>query len=239
MKRLLEQFGNVLADGGGIFEVLPSEHEDIPWLEDVSSTSLDIEYFYNVSGQKRCSPLVSRLAELNTPLTGDEKKTLADVIYNMYIKNWLKEYETLSFEYNPIENYRMIETEGVTEGVEGTRTNTGTQSVEGEGSVTTDTTQSIANGVYGMNSSTSVGDTDSSSAGHDATESETSNTRTDDLTEETSEDKTIDRELTRSGNIGVTTSQQMIQSERELYFWNFFREVVFPDVDKVLSLTTY
>lgn len=44
--------------------------------------------------------------------------------------------------------------------------------------------------------------------------------------------------LTRTGNIGVTTSQQMLQSERDLWQWNFF-ENVFADVDKVLALAIY
>ena len=45
--------------------------------------------------------------------------------------------------------------------------------------------------------------------------------------------------LTRKGNIGVTTSQQMIQSQRELWIWNFFRDVVFPDLDRYLTLAVY
>lgn len=40
--------------------------------------------------------------------------------------------------------------------------------------------------------------------------------------------------LKRSGNIGVTTSQQMIQSERELWNWNFL-ESVFEDIDRELT----
>lgn len=46
-------------------------------------------------------------------------------------------------------------------------------------------------------------------------------------------------QLTRSGNIGVTTSQQMTQSERNLWIWNFFRNVVFPDIDKMLTIQVY
>lgn len=46
------------------------------------------------------------------------------------------------------------------------------------------------------------------------------------------------RELTRSGNIGVTTSQQMIQSERNLWLWSFFDEV-FADIDSLLVLPIY
>ena len=47
-----------------------------------------------------------------------------------------------------------------------------------------------------------------------------------------------DTKLTRSGNIGVTTSQQMIQSEIELWQWLFF-ETVFKDLDQILTLSTY
>jgi len=50
--------------------------------------------------------------------------------------------------------------------------------------------------------------------------------------------KTIDRSLTRSGNIGVTTTQQMIESEREVAMFNFF-ETVFADIDKYLALKIY
>lgn len=45
--------------------------------------------------------------------------------------------------------------------------------------------------------------------------------------------------LTRSGNIGVTTSQMMLQSERDLWVWNFFIDVVFPSIDKVIALSIY
>ena len=47
-----------------------------------------------------------------------------------------------------------------------------------------------------------------------------------------------ERNLTRSGNIGVTTSQQMIQSEIELWKWNYFNQV-FSDINKIIALDTY
>lgn len=56
----------------------------------------------------------------------------------------------------------------------------------------------------------------------------------------TYEDKTTyNSTLTRSGNIGVTTSQQMIEQEIELWKWNYFRDVVFPDVAKALTISLY
>ena len=55
----------------------------------------------------------------------------------------------------------------------------------------------------------------------------------------TYEDKmTYNTTLQRSGNIGVTTSQQMLQSSIELWKWNFF-ESVFKDLDQILTLDTY
>lgn len=47
-----------------------------------------------------------------------------------------------------------------------------------------------------------------------------------------------ERVLTRKGNIGVTTTQQMAQSEIDLWRWNFFRSV-FTDIDSVLTLKIY
>lgn len=77
-------------------------------------------------------------------------------------------------------------------------------------------------------------------------------TRTDDLThtldiskdgsvESTDSETRIDdlsHTLTRHGNIGVTTSQQMLESERELWMWQIF-DVVFADVDRVLTIPIY
>lgn len=47
-----------------------------------------------------------------------------------------------------------------------------------------------------------------------------------------------ERTLERSGNIGVTTTQQMAQSEIELRKWLYF-ESVFKDIDNILTLSIY
>ena len=76
---------------------------------------------------------------------------------------------------------------------------------------------------------------------HTETSTQKTATATNALTSSKNENVATDteRNLTRSGNIGVTTSQQMIQSERELYIWNFFLDVVFPDLDKIFTLKCY
>lgn len=45
-------------------------------------------------------------------------------------------------------------------------------------------------------------------------------------------------ELTRTGNIGVTTTQQMLQSERDLRMWDYY-EVLYSDIDSVLAVGIY
>ena len=72
----------------------------------------------------------------------------------------------------------------------------------------------------------------------------TTNSSTDNIGERNDSKKdvgnvVVDRTLRTKGNIGVTTSQQMIQSERDLDMWNFFYSVVFPSVDKVLTLMIF
>jgi hypothetical protein len=82
-------------------------------------------------------------------------------------------------------------------------------------------TSSGTAGTYGFNSDNSVPTGESS-------------------TETTSEGNADDnnRELTRSGNIGVTTSQQMLQSELDLRKWNF-ANMLYDDVDSICCLCIY
>lgn len=46
------------------------------------------------------------------------------------------------------------------------------------------------------------------------------------------------RKLSRSGNIGVTTSQQMLESEINLRKWNLYNEMM-SDVDTIMTLSIY
>lgn len=127
----------------------------------------------------------------------------------LYGKSHKYEYDklvdTLSLEYNPIENYSMTEkgtdtrTPNITQTNKGTNTNTaGVDTAITTGKTTFDKSDSFINDTKTTNTGT--------------------NTDTQDIntTVTTAGNEKNVHELTRSGNIGVTTSQQMIQSEREL-----------------------
>lgn len=228
--RLIDTYSTTI---GGIFSALSAL--DVPWKNDIDGTTLDMEYYYNISGQKLLSPLLRNY----TPLTAEKMSSLANVVYNMFKTNWGKLYTTLSLEYNPISNYDMTETESIENDRTNTTANTGTRTVAGSGSVNGTTSSQTDNNVYGFNSSVAVGDTENNISASNNTTSTDSHTTTDNLTETETGDETIERTLTRSGNIGVTSSQQLIASERDLWLWNFFYNTVFPNVDRVLTLETY
>lgn len=234
--KLIDVFGDVMTDGG-IFTKL--NLLDVPWSNDVDAVTLDLDYFYNTSGQKNVSPLVRRFLNGANTITDTQKVSLANVIYKMYIKNWDKEYAVLELEYNPISNYDSSESESIERENANTRANTGTQSMSGNQTVSSTTSGSGESNVYGFNSATAVGDSTSSDSATNTTTSTDSNTRTDNLSESQSGEETVTRTLSRSGNIGVTTSQQMIQSEIELWKWKFFYNIVFPDLDEILTTMTY
>lgn len=127
----------------------------------------------------------------------------------LYGKSHKYEYDklvdTLSLEYNPIENYFMTET-----GTD-TRTPNITQTNKGINTNTVGVDTSITTGKTTFDKSDSfINDTKTTNTG--------TNTDTQDIntTVTTAGNEKTVHEFTRSGNIGVTTSQHMIESERQL-----------------------
>ena len=215
----------------GIFSYL--NDLEVPWKNDITRNELDVNYHGSRSGHKFISSLIENFLE-NNVVSEENKITIAQAIYAMYIKNWNALYKTLSLEYNPIENYSMTETENVQDSHKGTLESDSTDTnTNTENTIVNDTTN---NQLWGFNSTDSV---NSDKQVGDITKNvDGSANSTHKNTDTETKDITSDRTLKRSGNIGVTTSQQMIESERQLWFWNFF-ESVFSDIDKILVLKIY
>lgn len=227
--RLNDVFTNALT-GDGIFEYLDAF--DVPWKSEVDAQSLDLDYHGNISGDKLTSPLVEKIKTGET-LTNAERTTLAQTIWMIYGVNWTREYNILALEYEPIENYNMREEmtndETVTEyGKESTRSGSETD--------TPNLTNTSSGDVYAFNSPDPV-PTEKQSTTATGTATHTFNAVKD--AESGSDTHTRNYLLTRSGNVGVTTSQQMIESEIALWRWNYFHDVVFPDIDRILTLKIY
>lgn len=285
MMKLNEVFTDYI--NNGIFTFLNSL--DVPWKDKNISQQLNLQYHGNISGKKETSPLVDSLIVENN-LTDNSKTMLAMSIFSIYSNKWSRLYHILSLEYEPIENYNMIETEKTTSTNENTdnittnttnsndvtETNTGTntandsESTTGKNIITDSRTITENNNVtnnnslYGFNSVSGVNsDSQNGTETRNTTDNNTHNddlkgTRTNEHSENINASKVTaqknnitdikdgthtengsqDRTLSRHGNIGVTTSQQMINSEIELWQWDFFSGV-FKDIDKILTIQTY
>ena len=248
----------------GIIKTL-TDNYDVPWKNVLDGSVLDLEYHGNRSGGKIISPLVEKLITKDGISDANAIK-LCGLIYSRNNTNWKKLWDTLSFEYNPIENYNMQEVEdnnttntGTIKNVgtsdtnnTGTIDNVGNASTTNTGTVSINNDTSGQNNLYGFNSSNPVGDSTNSGTSdttttNDLTENvNTNNKQTNNIKEKTDTDNTQtnninvneDRTLTRKGNIGVTTSQQMITQERILWDWKFF-DRVFSDIDMIVVTQVY
>lgn len=226
----------------GIFSYLASEYPDttpvFPIIHDFINQSnyqlLDVDYMIGFSAEKCFSPLAIRIIKkacvdtgidfeklIDDTLTDSEKQSLIThlfvnngfgaIIYNRYCTKWKKIWDALNTAYNPLENYSMEEK----------RTPDLTKTTNGTGSTNTNT----ETGIFGFNSPSS-----NPSGTIDGNQTDTITDRTE---TETGTDTTE-----RSGNIGVTTSQQMLQSEFEVRKYDFYKEI-YKDIDSILCLKIY
>lgn len=252
--------------GDGVFTDLAQL--DVPWHEENDNesltTSLNYAYHGNHSGDKNVSPIVYKFI---TGDVADSRSKLANIIFTMYADKWSKLWDALRIEYNPISNYDMTETETpaeITHTITPAETTTTETPAETTTTITpaetTDTVKPpktvVENEVSAFNSSsyednektTTTGDsTDKgtdvftvNTAGSTSIDVDTAGSTSIDVDNAGSDVLTVQnaRELTRSGNIGVTTSQQMLESEINLRKWLYY-ESVFNDIDNVLTLSIY
>lgn len=170
------------------------------------------------------------------------------------VQNWNKLYDTTVLDYNPIwnKNGTVTETEkhiknnnytDVTDGTIADHSSTiGNQSTESSGNENTNTTNNTneKDYVFGFNSENAAqsGETVTDDTGRTNTDrSENSTTNSSANTDATTTNNTnfkhdekenVDREYTRTeqGNIGITTTQQMINEEREVDKFNLMDYII-------------
>ena len=122
-----------------------------------------------------------------------------------WYRTFSKWYEALQIEYDPLHNYDRTE--------EWTDSNTGSSSVNG---TTTDETHAdVKNRISAYNSNTMQPDTESESDGSSSST----------LTNTNTSQNTNIRNGRAYGNIGVTTSQQMLQAELDIAVWNLYDHI--------------
>ena len=164
---------------------------------------------------------------------------------NKHYRTFEKWINALNIDYNPLENYDRMEewsdtgsrTNTGTVSDSGIRKNTGTQSTESSGKDnfkgSGNSTSSDEISAYNSNSFQNDKKNTTNSSNSSETNTTANNTRTDNLSESNSNTRTdnlsektnSDRIGRAHGNIGVTTSQQMLQSELDIAKWNIYEQI--------------
>ena len=163
--------------------------------------------------------IVSELAEMDLLYSNPiVLKTLIAVWSNKELYNWTKLFATMNFDYNPIDNYDRTETETINN----ERTNNATGSQE---NTTTNNLQIASENIHkvtGYNSASLL-----ENEGDSGTVNNTGTVGNNITSNSNSKDTgTENRTLHSKGNIGVTTTQQMIEQERNISEFNIYDYIV-------------
>ena len=170
--------------------------------------SLTLDYLLN-RYDKIMSPLFMRLYEIREEDLSAVATDISKIINTKFVFNWNKLAEATFGDYNPIENYNMIEN----------------KKTDFEEHTVTDNTETVTNSYTGFNAD------DMKPVSKSETEGNIDSTKTDTGT-------SANNELTRHGNIGVTTSQQMIESSYKLAQKNIL-DIIYRDIDSILFIDYY
>lgn len=233
---------------------------NVPWSDSVDDEVLDMEYLLNHSGGKFCAPIIKSLLDKGGAYVTDDGTLsttsvyiLAKIIVGKYKQNWQRLWDTNVATYSPIHNYDMYEerdlatTEDETIDTDGTLARSGTEStqygrVETVGHGRTNEQMSYKYGINTLTNDPKPSDkVENTEGGTTTTTLSGTDTDTRNLTDTTDETRTKDNdgteheEIHRYGNIGVTTTQKLLQEERQLWLWNYFDQI-FSDLDKELAL---
>lgn len=200
----------------------PSVHD---FITDNNYSTLNVDYYLSHSNDKYLSPLVNKLYEQYNGNKLIINNLIVKIIYERFSTKWKKIYDALMTQYLPLENYNMEEERSNDKEY----SDTGTQKTE----ISVDRETLATSSYRGFNStefapiSKTDGEENTTTTGSDE-----NNVSQKDGT--SSEDETT----SRHGNIGVTTSQQMLESEFKVRQYDFYKQM-YNDIDSILCLSVY
>lgn len=159
--------------------------------------------------------LCMELGELNLLITEPDILKIAIGRWSSTrIDIWEHLYETTQYKYNPIWNKDGYVKEVETRDLEAVTDGTQTRNLAGS----LDSTATASTSAY--NSSTFQPDD------QNIIDQDTTDTGTLDVDQTVTDEGTITRERTEQGNIGVTTTQQMIKEEREIAEFSLYKQII-------------
>ena len=188
------------------------------------------EYFDNaITYDTQVQNNFSSLLLLNDDFGITKKLIMSSVVSNDY--KWKKLYETTILNYNPIWNVDGTETRTTEYGEHVTTQNNGERietMVNGERQNTSN--QKLSSYPFDTGAKTATEETDESVTNAQTTDTRTNNAVVDSTTSNTHTDKET---LTRSANIGVTSTQKLINEERQVAMFQFINTVLLDIVTDI------
>ena len=205
--------------GISIFALL--QEKEVPWKALNIAGELDTIFHHVKAKNLICNSLCE-------DISGD---ALAGIVYSYNIENWQKLWENYTAKYNPIDNYNRHE--------ETVLTDTGNDTTVKNGSMintmTGSTSATDTSTIYAYNSDTAA----NVSGGQSSVTPNTTATDTFNNVEDKRILNTEHRTVSDiSGNIGVTTSAQMINENINLWKWNYFDDV-FDSIIRLITTGVY
>ena len=229
-KRLKDtvEMGALFTNGFIFKKIYGSYSSSLEWLTSEMAQTLDEKLILEHSGDKKISGYYGKLIDLQRESQIDDALLIvAKNVVLTYNDKWNKLHDAMiSSDYNPLENYDMkqLEKPDVTK----------EKTVDVKTKMVTSSSGDSSSGIYGYNSYLANPSTQNEANTKVTVEGDKLDNVSHDL-----ETESGTRELTRHGNIGVTTSQQMLESEIELRSKNNFMLMLLNDVSKILCLSVY
>lgn len=171
-------------------------------------------------------------------LSNDGVNQLLSILKYRFLTKWNKLYNTLNLNYNPIKPYDMTIIEDSQDKM---IADTETESSSSSTSENNETNENISNNnndVYGFNSTTSVPSDKNNSSSTDNSTYNSTDTNNKEISIGYDRTTEIDKTITRQGNIGNTTQQELIERERNVWQYQIM-DTIFNDLDSVFTRSKY
>lgn len=194
-------------------------------LKELDLSSIDFAISYFDSETNTTVELVNSNTVYAEVRNYDERKLYKELgtaeiqlAYTEFTRNWIDVFKVLAIEYKPLENYNMIESNHEylqLDNIKHTNNNEST---------TTDKTTTFDDSTFRNNTQTTDNSTNTQTT-------EYMNNLTDDNNINSNQITTVKN--MKSGNLGVTTSQKMLQAEIDIRIKNYVKRMVKEFVDEI------
>lgn len=259
MRRTIQQTMPKLLIDGGLFK-------QITTLGDMTANQLGLAYCLKHAGSKIVNSLVENYLDSEGVLTSSGEQLLGSLVDSYYGDKWSRIWNALQSEYDPLSNYDKNSTitdieNGTNTTTQGAQSNSYTQGAQSNSSTigSQSNSQTVGGGTDTHTHKVSAFDSNTFENQDENTDVIAQRSNSESLGQRSDSQSIGQRQDSQSigqrqdtiqfghanthnehttGNIGVTTSQQMLQSELELRKYMFYEEM-FNDIDEMLTIGVY